>query len=253
MTPAAVSQHIRALEHWAGADLFIRQSRGVTLTDNGARVQAGFTDAFDALGRAVADLRQSAGALPVTIAALPAIAQLWLTPRLSRLRAVLGSRQVSVHALEQPPNMLRDLYDMSVFIGPRDGGVVLAEDTVFPVCAPAVAAQITTASDLARFNLLHDASWARDWRIWAQACGVSLPNIEDGPRYSLYSMALAEAKAGAGIAMGHSFLVRDALDAGSLVRPVPLSVTTGHALILRLGPAIGAPDVVAIKHALLAE
>lgn len=252
VTPAAVSQHIRALEEWAGATLFIRQSRGVTLSEDGARVQGAFTQAFDALGVAVADLRQSAVAAPVTIATLPAIAQLWLTSRLGRLRAALGPRQVSVHALEAPPNMLRDLYDISLFIGPRDSGIVVADDVVFPVCAPELAVQIRAPDDLARQVLLHDASWASDWSDWARVCGVGLPNVEDGPRHSLYSLALAEAKAGAGIALGHSFLVQDALADGSLVQPLPHEVPTDHALILGLGPAFSEPDAQAIRDALLA-
>lgn len=250
VTPAAVSQHIRALEEWAGVALFVRRSRGVTLTDDGARVQAAFTNAFDALGGAVAELRQAAKAPPVTIATLPAIAQLWLTPRLGRLRAVLGQRQVSVHALEAAPNLRRDLYDISLFIGPRDGGTVIADDVIFPVCSPAVATTINAPKDLSQHVLLHDASWARDWRDWALACGTSLPNAEDGPRHSLYSLALAEAKAGAGVALGHGFLVQDALDDGSLIRPLPQVVTTDHALILQLGPAFSEADARAVTEAL---
>lgn len=250
VTPAAVSQHIRTLEDWAGVALFIRQSRGVTLTEDGARVRAAFTQAFDALGLAVAELRQAASAPPVTIATLPAIAQLWLTPRLGRLRAVLGKRQVSVHALESAPNMLRDLYDISLFIGPRDSGVMVAEDVVFPVCAPEMASKIGRPGDLARHVLLHDASWAGDWRDWARACGVTLPNADDGPRYSLYSLALAEAKAGAGVALGHGFLVQKALEDGSLVRPLPLGVTTDRALVLQLGPAFSDAEARAVTEAL---
>lgn len=252
VTPAAVSQHIRALEEWAGVPLFVRQSSGVRLSEEGARVQAAFSHAFDALGLAVAELRQSATAAPATIATLPAIAQLWLTPRLKAVRAALGARQVSVHALEAAPNMLRDLYDVSLFVGPATEGIVVARDVTFPVCAPEVAEMITTPKDLADQTLLHDASWAGDWRNWARTCGVALPNAEDGPRHSLYALALAEAKSGAGIAMGHGFLVQDALADGSLVRALPHEAETGRALVLRLGPAFSAADVDALTETLLA-
>ncbi|MBY4891856.1 LysR family transcriptional regulator [Rhodobacteraceae bacterium N5(2021)] len=257
VTPAAVSQHIRALEEWAGVPLFVRQSSGVRLSEEGARVQSAFRDAFDALGLAVAELRRSAPAGPVTIATLPAIAQLWLTPRLKAIRTALGARQVSVHALETAPNMLRDLYDISLFLGPAEGGsaklgVVAAHDVIFPVCAPEIAHQITAPEDLAGQTLLHDASWMRDWRDWATACGVRLPNAEDGPRYSLYSLTLAEARSGAGVAMGHGFLVQDALADGSLVRPLPQDARTGRALILSLGPAFSAADAAAVTAVLTA-
>lgn len=253
VTPAAVSQHVRALENWAGAALFMRKTNGVTLTEDGARVQGAFTHAFDALGAAVAELRQSAATPPITIATLPAIAQHWLSPRLHLLRAALGARQVSVHALEDPPNMLRDLYDISLFLGPEDSGMVLAKDVIFPVCAPDVAAQIRTPHDLAQQILLHDASWSEDWTDWAQASGVDLPNVEDGPRYSLYSLTLAEAQSGAGVAMGHGFLVEEALRDGRLVRPVPMEVARPGALILKLGPAFDPSDARAVTNALRAS
>lgn len=252
VTPAAVSQHVRALEDWTGTALFVRQSRGVTLTEEGARVRGAFTMAFDALGLAVTELRKTAHAPSLTIATLPAIAQLWLTPRLGRLRETLGQRQISVHALETAPNMLRDLYDISIFIGPTDSGLVLAQDLTFPVCAPAVAAKITSPEDLSRHVLLHDASWDADWSTWARACDVGLPGCDDGPRYSLYSLALAEAKAGAGIALGHAVLVQDALDDGSLVCPLPLKATTGQALIMQLGPAFSTAEAEAIMQAFMA-
>lgn len=252
VTPAAVSQHIRALEDWAGVPLFVRQSSGVRLSEEGTRVRAAFSHAFDALGLAVAELRQSAPAGPVTIATLPAIAQLWLTPRLSAVRAAVGGRQVSVHALEAAPNMLRDLYDISLFVGPEDAGIVVAKDVTFPVCAPEVAAMIFSPEHLTNQTLLHDASWANDWSDWAQTCGVILPQGEDGPRHSLYALALAEAKSGAGVAMGHGFLVQDALDDGSLVRALPHEAATGRALILRLGPAFSATDAAALTEVLVA-
>lgn len=249
VTPAAVSQHIRALEDWAGVALFVRQSSGVRLSEEGTRVRGAFSNAFDALGLAVAELRQSAPAGPVTIATLPAIAQLWLTPRLRAVRKALGARQVSVHALEAAPNMLRDLYDISLFIGPAAGDVVV-QDVTFPVCAPEVAARIASAQDLAGETLLHDASWMGDWPDWAKACDVALPHADDGPRYSLYSLALAEAKSGAGLAMGHGFLVKEALADGSLVRPLPQEARTGRALVLRLGPAFSEADAGALTEAL---
>ncbi len=220
VTPGAVSQQVCVLEEWSGVTLFERRSRGVQLTQDGARIAASMTHAFDALGQAVAELRAGTEAPTITLATLPSIAQLWLPARLGRLRAALGHRQISVTALETPPNLMRESYDLSIFFQSGDIGTRLAPDLIFPVCAPKLAERIKTPEDLKEQTLLHDASWAGDWRYWAETSRLDLPNADLGPRYSLYALVLSEAKAGAGVAMGHLALVKEDLAEGSLVRPL---------------------------------
>lgn len=263
VTPGAVSQQVRILEDWAGVTLFERRSRGVRLTSDGMRVAAAMTRAFDALGLAAAELRARRDDPAVTLATLPSVAQLWLPARLDALRAALGHRQVSVTALETPPNLLRESYDLSIFF--RDGGIGtrLDTDAVFPVCAPALAASIGTPEDLRGQILLHDTSWPADWRDWAAKLGVDLPAAKSGagPKYSLYALVLAEAKAGAGVAIGHFPLVRASLADGTLVRPLQSAEAfagrtfreatgTGQSLALEIGGLFGDRQADAIRAAL---
>lgn len=243
VTPGAVSQHIRALEDWIGADLFERRSQGVRLTALGAEALPGFATAFDAMGAAVHVLRTAARHGMMHIAALPSVAQLWLSPRLPAVRAALPELSISVSAVEAPPNLARDLFDLSLFIRPPTGvrgERVLARDVILPVCAPEVAARLRSPADLAGETLLHDALWPEDWALWARAMlpGASLPST--GPRYSLYAIALEEARHGAGVLMGHQSLVQSALQDGSLVAPFASPVPTGKALILE-HPAFDPP------------
>lgn len=245
VTPGAVSQHIRALEDWIGADLFERRSQGVRLTALGAEALPGFATAFDAMGAAVHVLRTAARHGMMHIAALPSVAQLWLSPRLPAVRAALPELSISVSAVEAPPNLARDLFDLSLFIRPPTGvrgERVLARDVILPVCAPEIAARLRSPADLAGETLLHDALWPEDWALWARAMlpGASLPST--GPRYSLYAIALEEARHGAGVLMGHQSLVQSALQDGSLVAPFALPVPTGKALILE-HPAFDPPRV----------
>lgn len=235
VTPGAVSQHIKALEDWIGADLFERRSQGVRLSAFGAEVAPGFAEAFDAMGAAVHGMRAAARHKTLHIAALPSVAQLWLSPRLPKVRAALPELSVSVSAVETPPNLARELFDLSLFIR-RPTGVasetVLAPDVIFPVCTPAIAARLKTPADLMGETLLHDALWPEDWAIWGRAAlsGQTLP--DKGPRFSLYSIALEEARNGAGILMGHQSLVQSALESGDLVAPFTQVAQTGKALVL---------------------
>jgi len=251
VTPGAVSQHIKTLEDWAGTPLFQRRSQGVRLTTAGANLLPAFTAAFDQLGEATRALRAQAPSPAIQIAALPSVAQLWLAPRLAGLRALRPKARVSVTALETPPNLARDMFDLSLFIttpqnGPGDH--ILAQDIIFPVCTPDLAAKITSPADLAGQTVLVDAAWPDDWHIWARAVGLNLPDLESGPSFSLYAMALEEARAGAGLLMAHDCLVHSALADGSLVCPFDLRVPTGNALVLQAAPQ--ADDLAQILKAL---
>ena len=233
VTPGAISQHIRSVEDWAGPPLFARRAQGVTLTDAGQRLHPTLSAAFDGMGEAMRSLAALRPDPLIQIAALPSIAQLWLTPRLPALRTALPGHRLSVTALETPPNLMREMFDASLFLrAPGPGDTVLATDAIAPVCTPGLARSIATPDDLAQYTLLHDESWSRDWADWATATGTPLPDPTTGPRYSLYAMALAEAKAGAGILIGHRILVEPALADGSLVLATGDWIDTGRALIL---------------------
>lgn len=257
VTPGAVSQHIRTLEDWLGAPLFHRRSQGVILTDLGAATAPALTGAFDALGGAVQQMRARSGQATVHVAALPGVAQLWLSPRLPAIRAALPGIGLSVSAVETPPNLSREPFDLSLFL--RDPGElpdaeVLEEDAIFPVCAPDLAARLSAPEDLRDAPLLHDAFWSGDWPFWARGVLGSADGFDRGARYSLYAIALDEARHGAGVLMGHACLVRAALDRGELMAPFGSRAVlpTGRALVLDMAGPHAAPAARAVARALTA-
>lgn len=240
VTPGAVAQQIKALEAAIGAPLFRRSPQGVTLTRLGAEAATTFTAAFDNLGAATANLRAGATPNAVRIVALPSIAQLWLAPRLPRLRAALPDLSLSVTAAEQPPHMLREPFDLALFYEAATGAasaISLGPDEVFPVCAPSFGARIKRAEDLASVPVLTDAAWAEDWTIWAKAVPNAPAQRPAGPVFSLYSLALSEAMDGAGVLMGHNHLVARLLAEGRLVAPLPDRVELDRHLMLSLAPS----------------
>lgn len=239
VTAGAVAQHIKALEDWAGARLFERRSQGVRLTAAGASVLPDFTDAFDRLGEATRKLKSKAAPHRLSIAALPSVAQLWLSPRLPAIRQALPDVSISVTAMEQPPNPKRELFDFSLFYlddGASGEGIVLAKDVIFPVAAPEMAGQIRQPEDLASFACLEDVTWSGDWPAWLKAAGAKDLAISRGPAFSLYALAVEEARNGAGIVMGHEALIRADLDAGRLVAPFEIRAETGRNLVLTVSP-----------------
>lgn len=242
VTSGAITQQIKGLEAWVGAELFERQAQGVQLTRVGAAVAADFTAAFDDLGRAVQRMRATAGMRVVQIATLPSIAQLWLSPRLPAIRSRYPDLTISVTALETPPNLLRAGFDIGIFYSNQpasDRHIRLQQDEIFPVCAPEVAASLAGRNDLQNVVLIGDATWAQDWEIWLGSSEAA----RKGPSYSLYSLAVEEAVQGAGVLIGHRALVAAHLAAGTLTAPFQNRIRLDQHLALMLPRVPRAGDV----------
>ena len=239
VTPGAIAQHIKTLENWAGAELFKRKSHGVELTALGRDILPGFTLAFDTLADAVLSLRTRAQPDQIRIAALPSVAQLWLSPRLPSIRAEYPDLAISVFASEQPPNLKREQFDLCFFYQdePLDSDCRRIEvDAIFPVCAPQLAGRLEQLEDLSTVACLHDVTWNQDWKHWTReiAPGTELHTV--GPSFSLYSLMLEEARNGAGVMIGHRALVQDHLERGELVAAFDGVVTLERSLTVRFQP-----------------
>ena len=240
VTPGAVTQQIRQLEAWLGFPLFRRLAQGVAPTEAALEALPKLTRGFDTLAQAVQGLRDSHGGRALTIAALPCIAQLWLSPRLAALRRVWPDLQVSISAMEQPPDPRREPHDLAIFYrdaeAAPDGMMALEADAILPVCSPALAERIGSVADLAGQTLLHDAVWRGDWARWlAFAGGSSGVDPTRGPSFSLYSLALDAALSGSGVLMGRASLIGRHLADGRLVAPFAEALPTGDRLTLTPG------------------
>ncbi|WP_417723518.1 LysR family transcriptional regulator [Salipiger sp.] len=220
VTPGAVTAQVKALEAEVGAPLFERRARGVRLTALGRRAAPGFVAAFDALGDAVRALRRDAAPRRVHVAALPALAELWLGPRLPDLRRRLPGVELSVTAMEQPPNLKRVPFDLCLFLraDPPPGAVRVADD-LLPVCTPGLARDLSRPEDLIDAVCLTDTAWAEDWQNWAAVAMPGRGLAPRGPIFSLYALAVQEALNGAGVLMAHRALVAQHLASGALVAP----------------------------------
>ncbi len=237
VTPGAITQHIKTMEAWAETTLFVRNARGVDLTPLAEELLPAFVSAFDQLGQAVQALRNKATPEKIKIATLPAVAQLWLAPRLGILRQLAPEISVSVVAMERPPNLMREPFDITLFftsdpLGADDLEVV--QDRIFPVCAPQVAERLSSISDLHNETLLHDSAWANDWDMWLSAQPAAKGISNKGTTHSLFSVALEEARHGGGVLMAHDALVRPLLIRGELVQPFRETLELPHRLVARM-------------------
>ncbi len=238
VTPAAISQQIKSLETWLGLTLFDRHAQGVSLNDAGRQAVGQLTKAFDLMGDSVSGLLRTAKPHVIKIATLPSVAQYWLAPRLNALRHSIPNLEISVTTRQTPPNLKREPFNLSLFLTPTadtNGAICLAQDEIFPVCAPELAKRLHAPADLLNETLLSDETWFDDWPLWLSHIGETGPLSTSGPVFSLFGLALEEAKNGAGVIIGHGFLVEPLLKRGELVAPFSNRVTLDQSLCLEIG------------------
>lgn len=234
VTAGAISQHVKTLETWAQTRLFRRNAQGVRLTNAGLSLLPHFSAAFDMLADAARAMQNLKPDAVFHIATLPSVAQLWLPKRLARIRELFPQISFSVTAMESPPLLTRELFDLSIFIMQAErqtDQITLCKDEIAPVCAPFIIDRLTKIEGA---PLLCDQTWSDDWSIWSKATGQLVEDPQKAAQYSLYSVAVEEAKAGAGILMGHLCLIEDDLAMGTLVLADKRKCDSGLNLVLRL-------------------
>lgn len=234
-TAAGVAQHVKKVEAWAEQPLFQRSARGVQLNEAGRSALPHLSEGFSAIGRASVSLRaQRRQPATLHIAALPALAQLWVVPRIAEIRSLLPGVDVSVHATDTPPDLDREPYDVAIFYAPIGTGPDrLVSDELTPVAAPHIAAELTSPGDLAKNKLLHDQAWKDHWALWLASAGATDIDHGSGTSFTLYAMAIDATLRGDGVLVGRRSLIDSHLKDGTLVAPFDLRVPTNDAVQVR--------------------
>lgn len=229
VTTAAVSSHIKALEEFLETPLFVRHSRSVRLTPQGARLLPGVQRGLGELTRAVDQLRQDRTSGLLNISLLGSFLQKWLLPRLSDFYQKFPDVDLRFSASRELVDFMHTDFHAAVRYGgghwPDLQAEKMLDDWVFPVTSPALFAklgEINTLGDLNKYPLLHSAS--EPWIDWLRRVGGDTTRVERGPVMDDSASLLAAAEQGHGIALARWSLVAGDLASGRLVRPSSQSV-----------------------------
>ena len=228
VTPAAISQQIKALETELGCSLFLRRPRALELTPEGARLAPAVREAFSSLLSAVNDLKEHEEGRPLTVSVLPSFAVKWLIPRLSRFRMRYPEIDVRIAAEDRKADFVSDGVDVALRLGEgKEEGVHVQQimtECIYPVCSPEVAARppgLKRPEDLKHYPLLHDVnSFAGEtWAHFLEHFGIGGVDVRRGAFFTQMDMVLQAAIEGQGVALARSQLVTEDLRAGRLIRP----------------------------------
>ncbi len=258
LTQSAISRQIAALEEYLGQSLFRRTRHGVALTPRGREYASQVAERLLALERDTLNAMSTQGTQgAVHLAAVPTFATRWLIPRLPQLQALHPDIVVHIETRTRPFLFAGTGFDAALYAGSAEqvsnwAGVqstLLLHEDVVPVCAPGLLrgrCARQTPQTVAELPLLQQSTRPFGWSQWFDAMGVVATHALSGPRYELFSMTIAAARHGMGVALVPHLLVQDELARGDLVvaceRPLrgerayylvfPLQEQEPHALVL---------------------
>lgn len=177
ITPQAVSQQIKILEHQLDVRLFRRTGRTITPTEEAivlARyVDNGFHDFLEGV-RKISDIRQNNR---VNINASPYFAANLLIPRLNAFMAIRPQCDIRLKTNVELPDFARDDIDVAVVWGYGDWADYevsrICTDYKVLCCAPSLARRLRAPGDLAHVTLLQPIRSKTIWRNVFTALGAN--------------------------------------------------------------------------------
>lgn len=231
-TQGAISHQIRELESRLGVALFIRQSRGISLTTDGEKYLYYVSESLDRLKAGAQSLQAKPSSNVLTVSCSANFAQKWLVPRLGHFIAENPEIDLRISATDQHVTFSNDGVDLAIRHGngywPQLSVTQLCSESIFPVCSPHLIpklSEVQNVQDLKNYVLIHNEQ-LETWDDWLRAVGVEPTDfdLERGPVLSRTSLCIDAAIATRGIALARSALVELDLAEGRLVRPVSAQV-----------------------------
>lgn len=236
LTQSAISRQIRSLEDELGFSLFLRGTRHVELTGDGAALQATAIAVLERLDQTVRQLRQARGRRVVNVTTFASFASLWLIPRLEAFQREHPDIDIRVSANDQVIELDDSEFDIALrYTAPANmpaGAERLFGETLTPVVSRWLAAQadqgerppLRRPADLAEFTLAEEddvrpAAEFLGWRRWLREHGAA----DLQPRRWMYLnftyQQVQAALGGQAVALARLALVSEPLQRGDLVEP----------------------------------
>lgn len=220
VTPAAVSQQIKALEGYIQVPLFRRNGRRVEITDEGLELLPAVRAGLDRLESALQQMKHYRRAGPLQISTLASFLQIWMLPRIRSFRRKFPNIDLRFHTSRELVDFLRTTNHVAIRFGrgnyPNLHCEKLLDDWLLPVASPDLIKQygmIERGATLSKYPLLESGD--EPWSVWSQtdeeaAWHSRAPSIDDS------AGLLAAAEEGLGYVLARWTLVTRALHKGTL-------------------------------------
>ena len=225
VTPSAVSHAIQTLEDWLGVTLFIRDRKGLTLTQAGNSYLAYVSEALALLARGTQGLPGFAPRNVLSISCAPTFASRWLVPNMKSFKEANPEISISIDTSHRRVAFPGDEVDIAIRRGegPWPGlfAQPLAQEVLFPVASPAYLdayGPIRSIEDMERHTILRVGSITEDWPSWFEQATSTPITAGNELYFDAIHLALDAAIHGVGVALGRCPMIDEDLAAGRIVK-----------------------------------
>jgi LysR family glycine cleavage system transcriptional activator len=250
VTASAVSHHVRTMEDWVGAPLFVRSARQVRLTAIGRRLSDRLDGAFRDIGLALSEAHSRPGPAIIRVSALPLFTSVYLIPRLANFEAHYPGASIMIETGHRIVDFDRDAVDIAIRnvanSTPGLAAYKLMDLRGIPLCSPTLKPALASPPDLARATLIHIASRPNGWAHWLSAQGLNGLAGASNLTVDTLPAALDLAAHGRGVTLGLDPVIWDAPQMDRLVVPFASSAVSAGAYFVvhrrhdRANPAVQA-------------
>ncbi|WP_315983749.1 LysR family transcriptional regulator [Aliamphritea spongicola] len=147
VSPAAVSQRIRALESLLNTELFVRHTRRVSLTEAGEMLATKTHQAFTLLNEGIADIKQLQARSVFTISTTTTFAEQFLMSHIDRFQNAFPGVDTRILVSNHLVDFRQDQVDVAVRQGlgryPGCTALPLGADRYIAVASPALTADFS--------------------------------------------------------------------------------------------------------------
>lgn len=232
VTAGAISQQITKAEAQLGKQIFERRPKGLVLTAAGRSLLPKLRQGFGLLSEAVATVRGDDDRT-LTISVAPVFAARWLVRRLDGFFRLHPDIDIRIDATSRLIDPAASDIDLAIRVGRGewpgvDAELLLAQE-IFPVVAPALAANLRKPRDLLGLPVVIDSQAMFDWNTWLDVAGLLGATITPRHHLNEASLCLDAVIAGQGVMLGWQTLTVDAILGSCLEVPFPIRATTGFA------------------------
>ena len=233
LTQSAVSRQIGELEQQTGLKLFERVRQRVVLSEAGLRLLPEVKDLLLRSERLmIGAVASGQMKLSLKVATLPTFGTRWLVPRLGQFLDEHRDVAITVESRSKPFSFDEDNFDLAIHYGlPAWAGAVatfLCSETVLPVAGRQLAGRLDLGGpeDLSHAPLLHLTTRPKLWAQWFDLQKLPAENAYPGARFDQFSMIIAAAISGLGIALLPTYLIEEELKTGALLPLFDLPMPT---------------------------
>jgi LysR family glycine cleavage system transcriptional activator len=232
LTQSAISRQIQSLEEEIGCTLFLRGTRKVELSSDGATLLPTAVAVLSKLDQTVRQIRRARGRRIVNVSTFASFASLWLIPRMEAFQREHEDIDIRVSAYDRKVDLEEGESDLALRYDDQPSVPADAEQLFEEMLSPCVSpwylqnppAPLKKPADLAGHALAEEddprpSAEYLSWRRWLTEMGAH----DVQPRRWLYLnftyQQVQAALTGQGVALARLPLVHEHVQRGELVEP----------------------------------